>query len=410
MYRALFAVIFLVCLGFGIAAPFFPVYAASGGASGLHLALIFSGYAAAKILFSPVTGWWSDRNGRRRLLIAGLSLQSAVALGYLFLPGPSGLIALRFLQGIAAALIRPVALAFVGDIAPSQREGAAMGTFDISFYAALAIGPVLGGIIKDSLGFFGIFLGLSGLCLLALATAALFVKRSSMDGEERAGAAARVDLSVLKRSRTLFALCGFIFARSFGIMCFVVFLPVFMHSALKLTGLEIGLVMGANTVVTALLLRPMGFLSDRVRRDRLVAVGGVSAALWTLFQPQAETFPQLLVLSIFLGVSGALSTPAGAALLVEEGGRQGMGLTMGVFNCAMNLGAVLAPLAGGAAFGLFGPDSLCYGAGGVGLAGTGFFLLLIPAAAARRKEGYKDVPTPIAGAPTLVVSRVRQEG
>ena len=203
MYRALFLVNFLVCLGFGIADPFFSVYATSGGASGIHLALIFSGYAAAKILFSPVTGWWSDRKGRRRLLVSGLFLQSAVAFGYLFLPGPSWLIALRFLQGVAAAFIRPVSLAVVGDIAPERREGTAMGTFDISFYAALAVGPVLGGIVKDAFGFPGIFLSLFCLCLLALGTALFFVKNHGE--EKRAAAPARIDWSVLKRSRTLIA-------------------------------------------------------------------------------------------------------------------------------------------------------------------------------------------------------------
>jgi MFS family permease len=384
------------------------VYATSSGASGLHLALIFSGYAAAKILFSPVTGWWSDRKGRRRLLVSGLFLQSAIAFGYLFLPGPSCLIALRFLQGVAAAFIRPVSLAVVGDIAPERREGAAMGTFDISFYAALAVGPVLGGIVKDASGFRGIFLSLFCLCLMALATAILFVKNHAE--EKGAAAPARLDWSVLKRSRTLIALCGFIFARSFGIVYFVMFLPVFMNGTLRLTGLEIGAVMGANTVVTALLLRPMGFLSDRVRRDRLVAAGGGAAALLTLCLTFAETFPQLLGLSICIGIAGALSLPASSALLVEEGGRQGMGLTMGVFNGAMNLGAVLAPFAGGVAFGLFGMDWVYYGAGMVGLAGTGFYLLASPAPALPRGNAFPGVSTPVAGASPLAVDRMRQEG
>ncbi len=408
MYRALFLVNFFACLGLGIADPFFPVYAASGGASGFHLALIFSGYAAAKILFSPMSGWWSDRSGRRRLLVSGLVLQSAVALGYLFLPGPSGLIALRFLQGIAAAFIRPVSLAVVGDIAPERREGSAMGTFDISFYAALAIGPVLGGIVHDASGFRGIFFCLFGLCLLSLVTALLFVREH---GEEKGVAApTRLDWAELGKSRTLIGLCGFIFARSFGIAYFVIFLPILMNGTLRLTGPEIGAVMGANTIVTALLLRPMGRLSDRVRRDRLVAAGGVFAALSTLCLPHADTFPQLLALSVTLGIAGALSTPASAALLVEEGGRRGMGLTMGVFNCAMNLGAVLAPLAGGVAFGFFGLESLYIGAGVLGLAGTGFFLLMAPPAALHRKERYKGFPPTISGAPTLAVNRVRQEG
>ena len=144
---------FLICLGLGIADPFFPAYATGGGATGVHLAILFSGYAVAKTVFSPLTGWWSDTGGRCKLLLLGISVYMAAALGYLFSSDPVALIALRFLQGIAAAFVRPVSLAFVGDIAPARGEGTAMGTFDISFYSAFAVGPILGGVIQESYGF-----------------------------------------------------------------------------------------------------------------------------------------------------------------------------------------------------------------------------------------------------------------
>ena len=374
VYRALFIVNFLACLGFGIADPFFPVYATSNGAAGIHLALIFSGFAAAKTLFSPLTGWWSDRIGRRRLLVIGLFAQAAIAIGYLCLPSPSSLILLRFLQGIAAALVRPVSLAYIGDMAPARHEGTAMGTFDISYYAALAIGPVAGGIVKDTFGFPGIFICLSALCMLAFLTALVFVRHF---GKNRVSEirTLRVDLSVLKKSGTLIALCGFIFSRTFGIVYFGMFLPIFMFENLRLTGIEMGVVMGANTIVTALMLRPMGLLSDRVARDRLILTGGTAAALLTAFLPLSETFPHILFLSIGIGFASVLSLPASSALLVEEGNRQGMGLTMGIFNAAMNLGAVLAPLAGGILFSLFGMKAVFYGAGFLGLGGVCFYHL-----------------------------------
>ena len=386
VYRALFAVNFLVCLGFGIADPFFPVYATSNGAASIHLALIFSGFAAAKTLFSPLTGWWSDRIGRRRLLVIGLFAHAAIAIGYLYLPSPPFLILLRFLQGVAAALVRPVSLAYVGDMAPARHEGTAMGTFDISYYAALAIGPVAGGVIQDTLGFPGIFVSLSALCILAFLTALIFMKRFGKN-REKEGRAFRVDLSLLKKSRTLIALCGFIFSRTFGIVYFGMFLPIFMFEDLHLTGVEMGVVMGASTIVTALMLRPMGHLSDRVRRDRLILFGGAAAALLTALLPLSETFPQILFLSIGIGFASVLSLPASSALLVEEGNRQGMGLTIGIFNAAMNLGAVLAPLAGGFLFSLFGMKAVFYSAGFLGFAGICFYYL---ARSARERDGGAD--------------------
>lgn len=373
-YRGLFAVNFLVCLGFGIVDPFFPVYATNSGATGFHLAILFSGYAIAKTIFSPLTGWWSDRKGRQALLISGLCTYTAISLGYIFFSGPIQLILLRFLQGIAAAFVRPVSLAFIGDMAPTRREGVAMGTFDISFYSALAVGPVLGGVIKDMYGFPGIFYSLLFLCLLALCVTMFFVK-SPGNGEVRTYSGRGLNLSILKESKLLVALCGFIFTRSFGIVLFAIYMPIYMNENLNFKGIEIGMIMSVSAIFTALLLRPMGYLSDRMSRDRLIFIGSAAAAIFTICLPMAGTFPLLLGLSIGIGIASVLSLPASFALLVEEGNRHGMGLTMGIFNSAMNLGFVIAPLAGGIVFAFFEIKVVFYSAGLVGLVGSFFYLV-----------------------------------
>ena len=373
VYRSLFLANFLIALGFGVVDPFFPVYAISAGATGLHIALIYSGYSVAKTVVLPLTGWWSDRRGRRGLILAGLCIFLAVSLAYLSMPGPLALIALRILQGVGAALVRPISLAFVGDIAPVRKEAETMGTFDISFYGAAAIGPVIGGLIKDEAGFFGLFASLSGLCFLALLMALFFVTASPNHGSKNMESTG-MNFTGIRNSKMLLGLSGFIFTRSFGITLFVVFLPIFMHQNLKLTGLEMGIVMGAATVVIAVLLRPMGYLSDKLKRSWLVAAGGGMAALLTFCLPMAQGFSDLLFLSIGIGVFSAASIPASSALLVGEGNLYGMGLTMGIFNTAMNLAAVLAPLAGGLALGFFGIDKLFYGVGTFGVIGVMFFV------------------------------------
>jgi len=249
-YRGLFLVNFMISLGFGIVDPFFPVYAVSAGATGFHIALIFSSYAVAKMLMSPLIGWWSDHRGRRDLIIAGLCTYLTVSLCYLLTPGPTALIALRIIQGIGAALVRPISLAFIGELAPARREAQTMGTFDISFYSAQAVGPVIGGLVKDAAGFQGVFLSLAVLCLLSLLSASFLVMAppgSRPDPVERTGphpGGSRIGW-------TLIGLSGFIITRSFSIALFAVFIPIFMYDSLNLTGLEMGIIMGAGTVVTA---------------------------------------------------------------------------------------------------------------------------------------------------------------
>jgi MFS family permease len=289
------------------------------------------------------------------------------------------------MQGIGAALVRPIALAFIGDIAPARREALTMGTFDISYFSAQAIGPMIGGVIKDVAGFPGIFMSLAALSLLSLIFALFFVM-ASPPGRPESAAPTRSRLSGSGIGRTLIGLSGFILTRSFSIALFAVFIPIFMYDHLRLTGLEMGIIMGAGTVVTALLLRPMGSMSDRLDRRWMVIFGGSMTALLTFCLPLAQSFAHLLTLSVAIGIFRVVSLPASSALLVREGNHYGMGLAMGIFNGAMNFGTVLAPLAGGFALGVFGIRPIFYGAAVLGLMGVVFFYICtLPAASPGKK-------------------------
>jgi MFS family permease len=371
-YRGLFITNFLIALGFGIADPFFPVYAVSAGATGFHIALIFSSYAVAKTLLSPLIGWWSDLRGRRALIIIGLFTYLLISLGYLLTPGPLVLIALRILQGTGAALVRPVSLAFIGDMAPARKEARTMGTFDISFYSAQAVGPMIGGLVKDVAGFPGLFSILAALCLSSLLATVFMVKNAPPARPVRINRT-RSPLGGLGIGWNLIGLSGFILTRSFSIVLFSVFIPILLYKNLKLTGLEMGIIMGAGAVATTLLLRPMGSVSDKLNHRWLVICGGSMAALSTFCLPLAQSFGTLLTLSFVLGVFSVISLPASAALLVREGNSCGMGLAMGVFNGSMNLGTVLAPLAGGLALAFWEIKTVFYGAAFLGFAGIIFF-------------------------------------
>ncbi len=376
----------MISLGFGIVDPFFPVYAVNAGATGFHIALIFSAYALAKMLMSPLVGWWSDHRGRRALIIAGLCTCLTVSLCYLLVPGPLALIGLRMIQGIGAALIRPISRAVIGDIAPARREAQTMGTFDISFYSAQAVGPILGGVVKDVAGYSGLFLILAALCLLSLCSVSSFVMNAPAHAPDRADRA-RPYPNGPGISRMLIGLSGFILTRSISIAVFAVFIPIFMYENLNLTGLEMGIIMGAGTVVTAFLLRPMGSLSDRLNRRWLVIFGGSMTALLTFCLPWAQSFGYLLALSVAIGIFRVVSLPASSALLVQEGNNCGMGFAMGIFNGALNFGTVLAPLAGGFALRVWGIETIFHGAAILGLIGIVFFCFCTwPIADLRKKE------------------------
>ncbi|WP_240732276.1 MFS transporter [Geobacter sp. FeAm09] len=145
LFRGLFLINFAITLGFGIADAFFSLYVFSLGARGALLGLPLVLYSLSKIVLSPFMGAWADRIGRKKVAAASLGLYLFVSLSYLFTASLPLITLLRLLQGIGCAMFRPVVLSLVGEATPDHKRATVMGTFDISFYGALSLGPVVGG-------------------------------------------------------------------------------------------------------------------------------------------------------------------------------------------------------------------------------------------------------------------------
>ena len=170
--------IFVVALAYGIALPLLPLLIKSelgaGADVGLHTGLITGAYAFALFLFAPVWGRWSDNGNRRHVLVFGLcGFAAAVAVGAA-IPGVLGLYLSRFLSGVFAACILPVAQALVVDAGQDDESRARhFAWLGIAGAAGLLGGPLIGGAMTGMADAITMFTLLqAGLALGALATAA----------------------------------------------------------------------------------------------------------------------------------------------------------------------------------------------------------------------------------------------
>ncbi|HEY0234494.1 MAG TPA: MFS transporter, partial [Afipia sp.] len=99
-----------------------------------------------------------DRFGRRRLLIAGVALFAIASIACALAPDRVTMLAGRFAQGIAAAVLMPNSLAILGQTFSGEAKGRAIGLWASTGALAAAVGPVLGGWLIDLGGWRGIFL------------------------------------------------------------------------------------------------------------------------------------------------------------------------------------------------------------------------------------------------------------
>ena len=120
-----------------------------------------------------IGGGAGDRFGRRRMLLAGTAIFAAASLACALAPTIEVLIIARAVKGIGAALLIPQSLAIIAAAFPKEIRGRAIGIWAGASAIALSMGPPLGGILIDTLGWRSIFwinLPLSA-CVIGLALA-----------------------------------------------------------------------------------------------------------------------------------------------------------------------------------------------------------------------------------------------
>lgn len=120
------------------------------------------------VLALPVTGWLSDRFGRKHVYMGCLLLFGLGALVCAAAPTMEMLVVGRFLQGFGGGALMPVGMAIVYDLFPPHRRGSAIGIWGVAIMAAPAAGPPLGGWIIDAADWrwiFGVFVIISALAV-----------------------------------------------------------------------------------------------------------------------------------------------------------------------------------------------------------------------------------------------------
>ncbi|MBT1001122.1 DHA2 family efflux MFS transporter permease subunit [Paenarthrobacter sp. DKR-5] len=118
---------------------------------------VTSAYLLAYAVPLLITGRLGDRFGPKRLYLAGLLTFTAASV-WCGLAGDIGiLITARIVQGLGAALMTPQTMAVITRIFPPDRRGAAMGLWGSVAGVATLVGPVLGGVLVDGLGWEWIF-------------------------------------------------------------------------------------------------------------------------------------------------------------------------------------------------------------------------------------------------------------
>ncbi|MFL5892684.1 MAG: MFS transporter [Solirubrobacterales bacterium] len=129
------------------------------GGSFSDLQWVIDAYALSLAALVLTAGSLADRLGRRRVFAVGLGIFSLASLVAALSPDPTFLNVSRAVQGIGGAIMFAVSLALVAQEFPAGRErGMAMGIYGATIGIAVAVGPLVGGLLTDGFGWESVFL------------------------------------------------------------------------------------------------------------------------------------------------------------------------------------------------------------------------------------------------------------
>ena len=347
IFGILFFSMFGTVTGVGIVVPLLPIYAHDLGASGLYIGLIFGAFSISRTFLLPYFGRKSDQKGRKPFIVAGLFAYTVVSLAFMLSNSVESLIALRFLQGIASAMIMPAVQAYVGEITPTGREGFTMGLFNMSMFLGLSIGPLIGGIIRDRFSLGTSFASMGFLTFLGFMLSFFLLPPTKSERVVSRGIEPLPWKWVLQDKE----MAGLFFFRLAYAACIGViwsFLPVLADVEFSLSSSSIGILVAIGVFSSGLLHVPMGFMADRVNRKMMVVAGGLIITYAIFSFDWADSYGDLLSASILFGLGGGVAMPALMALAVLKGGEiDGMGSVMGLLAMAHSLGMLAGSLLAG---------------------------------------------------------------
>jgi MFS transporter, DHA1 family, multidrug resistance protein len=345
----LFASLALMETGYGIIYPVFAKRLETLGAGVDALGYMAVAFATGQLIFAPILGSLADRYGRKPFILLGLI--SVIVANILFLLSDSVplYIGLRFFQGALTAGLLPAAMGIVADLVPEQERGRWGGIVMGGYGAGFILGPAVGGLLYDNLGFQAPFISSAIAGAVATLLAFLLIpetrKTDAVSTKKREDSASEPFFKSLPRPFyiliTLFVLSfldTFVFAFVEPQMVF------YFYDTLHLSTTQFGVIVGAYGLALTLAQTTLGHLSDRFGRAAIIALGfGLNVPFYVgllLF----TNFWLLLLLALLGGLGIGLSSPAASAYYLDISSEAHSSRVIGLKEAAGAAGMIAGPL------------------------------------------------------------------
>ena len=386
------------------------LYADAFGTTGFIEGLFGTAFAIVQLLIVLPLGRKIDTGDAKHWLLAGLAINVAVFVGFVFVENATHVILMRVLQGLGASILWITGSTVVGTIAPDGENGRWLGSYNQVAAVSSLAGDAVGGYLLYAEGFTLTYAVLSAVTIVAFFLVLAFLRDDPGGGTERDAGGGVATLRALLDLPMVRALVLFRLAFSVGKMAVIIFLPILAAKEFDINAFAIGWILAGGKLTKALTQGYVGDLSDRLgRKQYFVVVGALLYGLGTALIPfsyyfegtmQPFTFrafgeTQVLGGAFFalfgaymvLGVADSIRLPASMSLFVEEGEQyDSVASAMSLRSLSWKVGQVAGPLGVGLIKDYVSTAAAFYTAAGFIVLASGVFWVVFTRAAARESQ------------------------
>ncbi len=352
----------LTIIGFSLRTPFLPFFIAELGAERLETQVLWAGAinaggAAVMAITAPLWGALADRYGRKLMVLRAM-VAGSLTIGLMALAtSPWQLFALRLIEGGFTGTVT-ASTTLAAATVPKQRLGFGLGLMQMAVFSGSAVGPLIGGVLADALGYRATF-ALAGSLLLVSAILVFFLVEERFEPppprESRREAGSETWRMLL--APALLGIVVSLFALRAASMALQPIVPLLVrelaHDSAAVNSLA-GLAMGVSGITSAVASVVLGRASDRVGQRPLLLASGALAAVTFFPLAFAREVWHVVVLQGVFGIASGGMLPTANALVARLTPEERRGTVYGFTTTASSLGAFVGPLGGTALAAVWG--------------------------------------------------------
>ena len=357
---------FIVSIGMSQLSPLLPLYVAEMGITDVGeierwSGIIYSVNFITLAIFSPIWGHLSDRFGRKPMALRASLWLGVIMTGLGLAQNVYQLTALRFFQG-AMSGFQAAVTPLVAQEAPPERSGWALGVFFTFQVGGILLGPIIGGVLSELIGYRHTFFFVGFLCFLGFLS--LFKVHETFRPPRKAMEMTWRDTFRSLPSRQLVVgLFVTTLVMQFATMSIQPILTVYIAqlvSSMSHVALIAGLVFSASGVASMLSASRLGRLADRAGSQRVLFVSLIIAGASFVLQGLVRTPLELGVLRFILGISLAGLLPSVNNLIRHYTPPECLGRIYGFNQSAQFFGMFAGTFLGGYIASFIGIENLFF--------------------------------------------------